>query len=110
MYSRIKSEDGNTTYILVSILFVRASVDISRSVLNSIYLPSPPPVSPLETICSKRLVSCSSALETAFTELKEIHQIHSSARKNKKRFIRHLISPQYHQNAADMQRQTWHLL
>ena len=110
MYSRIKSEDGNTTYILASILFVLVLVDTSLRVLSSIYLPSPPPVSPLDIICSKRVVSCNSALETAFTELTETHNTHKIAIKIKKRFIWHLISLQYHQNAVDMQRQTWHLL
>ena len=67
-------------------------------------------MSPLDIMCSKRLVSCNSALETAFTELTETPHTHKIAIKIKKRFIWHLISPQYHRNAADMQRQTWHLL
>ena len=89
---------------------VLSLVDTSLTVLNSMYLPSPPPVSPLDIICSKRLVSRNSTLETAFTEVKDTHHTHKMAIKNKKRFIWHLISRQYHQNVADKQRQTWHLL
>ena len=46
----------------------------------------------------------------AFTELTETHHTHKIAIKIKKRFIRHLISPQYHRNAADKQQQTLHRL
>ena len=86
--------------------FVCAFVELSRIVLNSIYLPSPPPVSPLDIIRAKRLVSCNSVLDTAFTGVTEVHKTHTSAIRTTKCFIRHLISLQCHQNAADTLQQT----
>ena len=73
---------------------------------RSKYFPSPLPESALESMCSNRSAFNKSACDTAWICIGNTRQLSNHSESKYMRFIIHLIGPQYHQNAADIQIQT----